>query len=250
MTRLRHHRERLSFGPSVLRICSGFRILDFGFAARGAFPVAAFLAVLAAGGCAGPDETISLRRQLIEAQDGLRKAQDENLALHGQLRSRDEQIKALQALGAGKRLEKLFTVKRIQIGSYTGGVDTDGKPGDDGVKVLLEPRDAQDSTIKAAGDVTVQLYDLAAPPAQNLLAACHYTPEELAGKWTNGFLSQYFIFECPWGRNVPRHNQITVRVTFVDYLTGLSFTDQKVVTVALPPATQPAAQASSAPAQN
>jgi hypothetical protein len=206
--------------------------------------------VLAGSGCTAQDPTVSLSRQLVEAKDSLRKAQDETLALREQLARREEQVQTLQALGAGKRLEKLFAVKRIAIGSYSGGMDLDGKPGDDGVKVLLEPHDAQDSTVKAAGDVTIQLYDLAAPQAQNLLATCRYTPEELAGKWTNGFLSQYFLFECPWGKNVPRHNQITVRATFTDYLTGLSFTDQKVVTVNLTPKTQPGSQATTATAHN
>lgn len=207
--------------------------------------LAAALLILA--GCA-EDPTIPLRRQLIESQDQLAKTREENLQLQQTLRQRDDQVQTLQALGAGKRLEKLFYVKRVQLGTYTGGIDMDSRPGDDGVKVFVEPIDQYGSTIKAAGEVTVQLYDLAAPPAENLLATGRWTVDQLQGRWTNGFLTQYYICECAWGPNVPRHNQITVRVEFTDYLTGNKFTDQKVVQVALPPpTTQPVSGPASAP---
>jgi hypothetical protein len=248
MPRPNRHNSIGSFGHSSTRVCLGFRRWDFGFLPRlGALGAAAVLSLLMSG--CGQDPAIPLRRDLLETRDLLRAAREENLSLKEQLRQRDEQVRTLQALGEGKRLEKLFTVKRVQIGSYTGGVDLDGKGGDDGVKVFLEPQDARGSTIKAAGDVTIQLYDLAAPPGENLLLACHLTPDQIADKWTNGFLTQYYILECPWGKNVPRHSEITLRAAFVDYLTGLTFTDQKVVTVTLPP-TQPATQAASAPVGN
>jgi hypothetical protein len=204
-----------------------------------ALALAALPAILAMGGCA-PDATIPIRRDLIEAQDQLKRAKDEDLALQEQLRQRDEQVRTLQALGTGKRMESLFTVKRVQIGSYSSGVNLDEKPGDDGVKVFVEPVDSSGSTIKAAGDVTIQLYDLAAPPGENLLQTFHYGPDEIAAKWTNGFLTQFFLFECVWDKDhAPKHDQVTIRVIFVDYLTGNTFTDQKAVHVALPGSAQP-----------
>jgi hypothetical protein len=128
----------------------------------------------------------------------------------------------------------------VQIGTYSCGISVEGKPGDAGVKVFLEPVDQFGSTLKAAGDVKVEIYDLATPPPQNLLHTCRYSVDEIGGKWINGFLTQYFVFECLWGQNIPQHRDLTVRVVFTDYLTGNEFSDQKVIQVTLPPTSQPA----------
>jgi hypothetical protein len=204
---------------------------------------------LVLAGCGATDPSIPVRRDLIEANSKIDHLAADNLALQNQLRARDEQIAALQALGAGKRIEKLYTVKRIEIGDRSGGVGLDDKPGDSGVKVYLEPIDQYGSSIKAPGDVTVELYDLAAAPGENLLCSFRFGVEEVGKKWINGFLTQQYVFECPWDKNPPRHNQITIRVNFIDYLTGQSFAEQKAVKVTLRPTTQPASQptASSGP---
>jgi hypothetical protein len=205
-----------------------------------------FLLLIALAGCGASDPTVALRRELIDANSKIDHLTADNLDLQQQLRQRDEQVRALQALGEGKRLEKLFLAKRIEVGDRSGGASLDGKPGDSGVKVYLEPMDQYGSAIKAAGEVTVELYDLAAPPEQNLVCTCRYGVEEVGKKWINGFLTQQYVFECSWGADQPKHAQLTIRVAFVDYLTGLTLTDQKVVSVTLRPASQPAT--ASAPA--
>ena len=42
-----------------------------------------------------------------------------------------------------------------------------------------------------------------------------------------------YVLPCSW-QTPPAHGQLTLRVTFVDGLTGRSFTDQRVVNV-IPP---------------
>jgi hypothetical protein len=46
------------------------------------------------------------------------------------------------------------------------------------------------------------------------------------------------VLKCPWQGKAPGHDELTVKVTFTDELTGREFTEQKVVRVKLPPATQ------------
>jgi hypothetical protein len=158
------------------------------------------------------------------------------------------QITELQHLG-DKRLEKLFYVTSLELGRRSGGVDKDGQDGDDGVIVYVQPIDRDGNVIKAAGDVTVQLYDLANPPAENLIGEYHWSVDELGPTWAGGFLgSSQFSLLCPWRDGPPVHDQITIRATFTDYLTGKTFTAQKAVTIHLPGAAL-TAPPSSAPAK-
>ena len=224
---------------------------------RGATPALglslALACLFAALGCGGPDQLPQALRERDEARDQLRKAREQEQAARDQLRQRDEQVAALQALGESNRLEKLFTVQRVQIGGNSCGLAEANDPWDKGVKVYVEPLDRDGTSIKAAGDVTIELYDLAAPQGRNLVHSCRFSVQESGGKWTLGFMSQFYLFECEWGKSVPAHRQVTIRVVFVDYLTGKSFSDQKLVEVTLPPtaptsATGPAAAPASAPA--
>jgi hypothetical protein len=177
----------------------------------------------------------------------------------------NQQIATLQHLG-DKRLEKLYYVTDLELGRRSGGIDRDGQAGDDAVIVYLQPVDREGAVIKAAGDVTIQLYDLANPPAENLIGEYHWSVDELGQTWAGGFLgSSQFSLLCPWPDGPPAHGQITIRATFTDYLTGRTFTAQKTVTVHLPgappasktepppsteaaPATEPASEPTSQPA--
>jgi len=203
------------------------------------------VATAALAGC-GPDPTLALRKDLLDTKDRLRHSQEQNLVLRQQLHGKDEQIQTLQGLSTEKRMDQLFTVHGVRIGGYSTGANLDGKPGDDGVKVFVEPVDQHGSTIKAAGEVTIQLYDLAAPADKNLLSTHTWSVDKLHDKWTSGFMASYYIFEFPFAGARPRHDKITVRVQFVDYLTGKTFSDQKVVQLSLPP---PATQPATAPAK-
>ncbi|MGB2821663.1 MAG: hypothetical protein WBF17_11820, partial [Phycisphaerae bacterium] len=151
------------------------------------------------------------------------------------------QVENLLALGE-KRLEKLYLVQRIRLGSATGGINLDEDPAHDGVKVFLEPIDQHGSVIKAPGEVTIQLYDLAAPEKENLLGEYRFGLDETAGHWSSGFLAYHYSFVCRWKSAPPGHEEVTVRVEFLDYLTGRKHTAQKLCKVALAPkpATQPA----------
>jgi len=192
-------------------------------------------ALTAAGGCVSVKQAES-EKILAERRDALeqvRTLSDRNEALQSELAAQRKQIDTLQALGGQKRLDLLFRVERIAMGRHTGGIDTDDKGGQDGIKVFLLPIDADGSVIKAAGDVKIQLFDLAADPAQNLVGEYRWTVEQLSKQWSSGFMAYHFSFECPWPDGPPQHDEITVRVEFTDYLTGKTFTAQELCKVKL-----------------
>jgi len=194
---------------------------------------ATMLASLA--GCMVPkDDLDATNEKLLQAERQLDDLRRDNADLSDELAAKRKQIDSLMKLG-DKRLEAIFHVVRIELGRYTGGFDSDGKPGQDAIKVYLDPIDADGSTIKAAGDVTIQLYDLAADPKANLLGEYHWSVAEISKQWSSGFVAYHYSFVCPF-KSPPAHDEITIRVEFVDYLTGKTFTAQKAVKVELPPA--------------
>ena len=129
------------------------------------------------------------------------------------------------------RTAALVVPETLVIGRHTGLYDkgTSGKP--DSLVVYVEPRDAKQDTIKAAGNMQVELWNLAAAPEQAKLATWEIGPEELKGLWGRGLLGAYYRLTFPL-EGVLKGNEkdLTVKVEFTDYLTGKTLTGQKVIT--------------------
>lgn len=176
-------------------------------------------------------DKLKSERQL--ALEQVRKLTERSEGLIAEVIAQRKQIDMLTGLGA-ERLRKIFHVVRIDLGKYTGGISTDDKPGDDAVKVYLAPIDQDGSTIKAAGEVTVQLYDLQAPPKENLIGQYKWTVDKISKQWHGGFGVYHYSFVCPWKSAPPKHDEITVRIEFADYLTGKHFSAQRLCKVKLP----------------
>lgn len=212
--------------------------------------LAVSLAALCGGCDQGQDEQFAVEaKKVVQAESQTARLQRELAEARDLLAQRDRQVADLLGLGGPERMKKLYLVQRINLGSATAAVDLDHKPGDDGVKVYIEPVDQHGSVLKAPGSVTVQLYDLAADPKDNLVGELHSDVDQTAKCWSSGFVAYWYSFTCPWKAGPPKHDQITVRVEFVDYLTGKKFQAQTVVKAALPAATtQPATQPDTQPA--
>jgi len=154
--------------------------------------------------------------------------------LQATVRTQQAQIAKLQALG-DKRMATLFHVNRIELGRHTGGLDTDGKPGDDAIVVYVQPIDQHGSILKCAGSVTVRIFDLAEEDETKTLIGTHrWTAEEIAKTWPAGFMGRHFRLLCPWQSAPPKHPTLTIRIAFTDYLTGKTHTAQKTCTVKVP----------------
>jgi hypothetical protein len=177
-------------------------------------------------------ELETLQADLRAARRTVDDLQRDNDDLTDALAQRDERITTLVGLGEN-RLENIPHVARVELGRHTAGTDIDGVDGDDAMKVYITPIDQDGTAIKAAGEVTLQLYDLAAGPDDTFLGEYKWSVEELRKRWSSGFMSYHYSLECPWLSGPPANDEITVRVTFVDYLTGKTFTAQMVGPVEL-----------------
>lgn len=183
-------------------------------------------------GC-GPSEVEILRTEVRGLENQIADLEKDKTELEEGLVQRDEQIETLLGLG-DKRLEQLYYVQSIRLGKYSGGYDSDGEPGDEGVKIYLSCVDQEGTTIKAAGSLTIELFDLGAEAGDIPLGEYTFTVEELGQWWSSGFMSYNYSVECPWQAGPPDHEEVTFVVKFTDYLTGESFKTQGVGPVALP----------------
>ena len=158
--------------------------------------------------------------------------------LESQHRSDLKTIAALQPTSttkpelSGAQADALYTTHGIRLGKITGGADFDpNSPGDEGLKVYVTPYDDDGDAFKAAGAITVEAFDLSAEKPQ--IGKWSFSAAEAKKLWNGQALLYEFVIPCPW-QTRPQHEDVTVKVTFTDSLTGRSFTEQKLVKVKLP----------------
>lgn len=133
-----------------------------------------------------------------------------------------------------ERLTRLFTTTGLELGRLTGGLDLDGnKPGDEGVKVYIAPVDAESQPIKMAGSFTIEVFDLA-DKENPLIGVWTFDVAEVRKRWRGSFLDYNYVLECPWKDRVPIHDELTIKIAFLDELTQTAFKTQTVVAVRLP----------------
>ncbi len=141
-----------------------------------------------------------------------------------------KQVETLTAITKEARTEALVVPETLVIGRHTGLYDKSNRGTADSLVVYVEPRDAKQDTIKAAGGVKVELWNLNAAPEQARLATWEVGPEELKGLWGRGLLGAYYRLTFPLeGVLKGNETELTVKVEFTDYLAGKTLTEQRVI---------------------
>jgi outer membrane murein-binding lipoprotein Lpp len=138
------------------------------------------------------DQITQLQNQVTTTQSQLQAARRESDDLRTQVAdgTRPARVEQVAALG---------TVEGIELNRYlTGGLDRDGKPGDELLSVLIAPTDAQGNLVKAPGSVSVALFDLSKPEAQQRIGHWEYSPKQSDGLWVSGFLGSGYVIRVPW----------------------------------------------------
>ncbi|MFQ5425024.1 MAG: hypothetical protein ACE5F9_13740 [Phycisphaerae bacterium] len=190
------------------------------------------LGAAAPGGCGGPVTDPAWKTKMSQLEERL-AAQSRSLEEKDeQIRLQTKRIRDLIALPEGRRLESLPQVDRIELATLSGGADEDRDGIDEKLILYLRPIDRDGDTIKAAGTVSVRLLDLHAAPDAQKVGAVELGLDELRAVWY-GRLSSHYTIKVPWAGGVKRapHKTITALVTFMDYVTGRTFTVQKAFQV-------------------
>lgn len=174
-------------------------------------------------------------------QRDLQLTQEKVSQLEAKTAEQQETIRNLQARIAELRkmdtgaIDQLIVPVRIELANLSGGYDDDGKAGDDGIELFVQPIDRDQHVVKAAGALQVQLYDLANPDDGQLIFERSFDLPTTRSLWYGRMWTHHFTVRCPWpeGRP-PAHNEITARVVFTDLLTGNSLKVQGVYKITLP----------------
>jgi len=181
-------------------------------------------------GCVSTTEA-DLRHEITVLREDVKERDNRIAAQQAAMAEVNRQLQVARGL-TDEDFKKIFYPEKLVIDRLSGGADYDNKPGDDGVTVYLRPVDKEGDGIKVAGDITIQLYDLAAPPEQNLVGEYKVPVEQAINLWHGKFLTNHFTIKCPWPPSrAPKHPEVTVRAIFVDYLTKRVLSAQSVVTV-------------------
>jgi hypothetical protein len=125
-------------------------------------------------------------------------------------------------------------IERLAINRLmTGGHSFSGKPGDDGVLVVVSSRDGSGSATQSSGDISIVVIDPELPGPAARIARWEFSAPEAAAHYHQGPLVDAFHFELLWPNRPPEHSELKlfVRLTTAD---GRRFEDSQAIHVRLP----------------
>lgn len=124
------------------------------------------------------DKLLATERQLVEAKREIQSLQDSLVS------AREEAAARGKMVGAGPRPVSLAFSSLL-----TGGVDEDGHPGDEAVRVILQPISDEGGTIRAEGQLDLELLDVSAPAERRTKGHWSYSGQDLRDLWAAGLFS-------------------------------------------------------------
>jgi hypothetical protein len=165
-------------------------------------------------------------RELAEARAALEQAKNLNRAYVQQSPSA-----AGNPAAAGPGGSHAIPVKEIVLARGTGGVDEDGVPGDEGLMVVVAPKDDDGSPVKVPGQVQVAAWEVLPSGIKNPIGNWTVPAEKVRPTWRSGFISTGYFVALPW-QTYPSTERvrIAVRLATTD---GRAFETDKDISVKL-----------------
>lgn len=191
-------------------------------------------------GCGSPNAAnIQLRKKNQELEAKVAELEKQLTATRASVAAMESRATTVPILPQAQ-LDRLFTAHSLRIEKATSQSDLDVRsPGDEGLRVYVAPIDQYDQPIKAAGSFVVDAYDLS-NSTPTLLGHWEFGQDQVPQYFQSALMFYSYALPCPW-QALPKQGQVTVHVTFRDGLTGREFSAERVVKVAPPAATLPAA---------
>ncbi len=194
-----------------------------------AWPALPTLLALSLAAACGP-------RNFLNENDQLRA---ERLELQRQLEQLNTQIENLMAEKAALRQQletapaplpgaEVPTLSRVQFGRYSGPMDDDGDGRDDLIRVYVQTLDQHGRMMPAAGRAALQAVVIPDQKPPFVLAQRTFNPPEFEKAYRSGFTGTHYTLELPLPEDVPENvKQLTVKLTFVEHLTGVELSAQE-----------------------
>jgi hypothetical protein len=127
-----------------------------------------------------------------------------------------------------------YPVRTLALGRQTAARPSDTCMGDDGLDVLVEPRDCEGQAIKAPGELFIEVQEVTKQGLKAPLSSWEFGADELRCKWRAGLLSTGYSLTLPW-RVWPSTEKLRVIARF-RMTDGRIFEADKDITVRLGPA--------------
>lgn len=185
--------------------------------------------VIAAVGCRSNQryegieaELRTRERELAETRAELRNARQLNAAYD---RGQHQAPGAVIAGGGAPSLP----LRDITLGSGTGGIDDDGKPGDESFQVVIVPKDDDGTPVKVPAKVIVQAYAIGRDGIKSPIGRWEVSPDHLRKTWRGGLFTTGYFVPLQWG-TPPTTERVRIAVRLVT-LDGRPYEADKDVTI-------------------
>jgi hypothetical protein len=162
-------------------------------------------------------------RELEATRAALEQAQNLNRAY--------AQQSPLAAAPASPHAPAYLPVKEIALARGTGGVDEDGVPGDEGLMVVVVPKDEDGAAVKVPAQVLIAAWEVTPAGLKNPIGNWSLPAEKVRPTWRSGFISTGYFVAVPW-QTYPSQERVRVAVRFTT-LDGRAFETDKDISVKL-----------------
>ena len=170
---------------------------------------------------------LSLENELRQTRGELAAARRESEHLRERIATTGEMVLT------SEQADVLFRAEGLRINTLlTGGLDEDGRPGDELLSVVLEPFDADEQTLKLPGEVTIELIDPAAGENARTIGRWNWDATQVRDAWHSSLIVAGFKFRLDWS-SPPAHETLVLhaRLTTSD---GRVFDATETVKIELP----------------
>ncbi len=116
-------------------------------------------------------------------------------------------------------------LKDISLGGGTGGVDSDGEPGDESLQVVVVPRDEDGSPVKIPGRANVAAFEITREGLKLPIGRWEVPPEQIRRTWKNGLFTTGYFIPLQWDKP-PCTDRVRLVVRFTT-LDGREFEAEK-----------------------
>lgn len=120
-------------------------------------------------------------------------------------------------------------VRSVELGRGTGGVDEDGRPGDESLMAVVIPRDDDGTAVKVPARVTVLAWEVSPQGIKTPIGKWEVGPDQLRRTWRSGLLSSGYFVPLQWDK-APCTERVRVAVRLVT-LDGQGYEADRDVTV-------------------
>jgi hypothetical protein len=118
--------------------------------------------------------------------------------------------------GKSAQYQSAEPISRIVLNPrLTGGCDFDGKPGDDGISVVIEPQDRNGRYVALPGEISVILTDRNKTGDDARLARWDYDSADAACLMKKSLFGRGVHLELPWPARPPETRELHVEVKYI-----------------------------------